>query len=349
MKETIVETLMELMGIDSDHLADKGAIVEFCNEWLGDCGMEVTVHGEECPAIEATAGTGLIMSGHLDVVPTGEGWTRGQGEREGDIVYGRGTADMKGAVAAMLHAARTLSEEGVPFSVFLTTDEEEGMRGALRLSRSPALKEAPGVMIGEPTDMRVVSEEKGVYRFRLTTRGKAAHSSQPWLGDNAISRMQVLLSLMDDLATTPGAPTDGMTMCYTTISGGTKNNVVPESCRAEVDVRFPASMDLEEVESLVDGRLQGEEYRMDHIARLNSFRAPEDSGMLSEIIDQLGTGKVKAAFATEAARFSEANPQVYICGPGPSGVCHIADEWVDVGQLERYYRLLIHMARFAQG
>ncbi|MBM4237642.1 MAG: M20 family metallopeptidase, partial [Euryarchaeota archaeon] len=290
---------------------------------------------------------GIVFSGHLDTVPIGDGWTRKQGEVEGDRVYGRGTADMKGAVASILHAAADLASENIPCAVLLTTDEEEKMLGALELSTLGLVREARVMVICEPTNLRVACKEKGVFRFRLVTRGRAAHSSQSWLGDNAILRMHALLSRLLDLARTPAGPTDGMTMCYSTIRGGTKNNVVPDRCETEIDARFPAPLTPDEVEGLVRKRLAGEQYELETIYGLEAFQSDPDSWAARELAATSGTKPIDVPYATEAPRYAAANPSIYIFGPGDPALAHVADEHVEISKLTKTREALVRLGRIA--
>lgn len=352
MKERIIRTLLELMEMESDNLSDKGPIIDYASRRLKEIGMKVSVTGpKDTPAIFASSGEGgLIMSGHLDTVPIGSGWSRMQGESDGDKVFGRGVSDMKGAVAVNLEVAEILMEEGVPFSVFLTTDEEEAMLGALKLSELELLGRAGGIIIGEPTGMRIVAREKGVLRLKLTARGKAGHSSQPWLGDNAIMKMLGILSDLKEVVQSPREATEERTAAVTTIKGGTKNNVIPESCTVEIDIRFPPWESMEDARTLIEERLVSHDCEMESTAELDSFEPPISSAFIEEAQRFLGTTRFPAAFATEAARFASQNAEIVICGPGTPGTCHIVDEWVDVGELEKYYDFVVHMARFvAQG
>lgn len=348
MKDRLLKTLLELMEIESDNLSDKGPIIDYASRRMEGIGMKVSVTGpQDTPAIFASSGGGgVIMSGHLDTVPIGSGWSRMQGEIDGDKIFGRGVSDMKGAVAVNLEVAEVLIEEGVPFSIFLTTDEEEAMLGALKLSELEVLGRAGGIIIGEPTGMRIVAREKGVIRLKLTTRGKAGHSSQPWLGENAIMKMHGILSDLKDIIQSPKEATEERTAAVTTIKGGTKNNVIPESCTVEIDIRFPPRESIEDVRSLIEERLDAHDCEMESTAELDSFESPTSSSFIEEAQRFLGTPMFPVAFATEAARFANQNAEIVICGPGMPGTCHIVDEWVDVKELERFYDLVIHMARF---
>jgi len=351
MRDEIVDTLLELMGIDSDNRADKAPIVRYATDRLTEIGMDVSIVGEsDCPAICATRGEGgLAISGHLDTVPVGDYWTHDQGEIVDGRIYGRGTMDMKGAVAASLHAAGTLAEEDVSFAVLLTTDEEEGMKGALALSRLEVVRQATGIIICEPTDMQPVTREKGVLRFRLMTKGRAAHSSQPWVGENAILRMYRLLTRLEDLVVEPGFPTEEMTTCLTTISGGTKNNVVPDACSTEIDMRFPPPMTYQRARSLIEERLAGMEYSIEPITELEAFETTPDSALLRYLKEYLGKGPIGVPYATEAARYGRVNGETCVCGPGKPGLAHMADEWVPIDQLVDTYEMLVELGRALQG
>ena len=349
MRDNLVDTLLELMEIGSDNQSNKGSIIDYAVQRLKELGLQASITGpEDTPALWASFGEGgIILSGHLDTVPVGEGWSRGQGEIQGDRIFGRGTSDMKGAVAANLDAAETLVRKGIPFSIFLTTDEEEGMIGALELSDLDVLKKARGILIGEPTGMKIVAREKGVYRFRITTKGRAGHSSQPWLGENAIMKMHRIISRLGDMLESPEEFTEERTASVTTMDGGTKNNVIPESCRAEIDIRFPPWESVELVRTSIEERLADQDYKIETIAELDSFEAPESSSLIREAIDLLDTEMYSAAFATEASRFSVHNQEIVICGPGKPGTCHIVDEWVSKVDLKRYRDFVIHIARFS--
>jgi acetylornithine deacetylase/succinyl-diaminopimelate desuccinylase-like protein len=310
-----------------------------------------TVGNEDAPAIFATSGLrGIIFSGHLDTVPIGDGWKRKQGEISKGRVYGRGTSDMKGGVASMLHAAETLVEDEIPCSIMLTTDEEERMLGALELGKIDAVRKAPAIVICEPTGLDVACKEKGVYRFRLVTHGKAAHSSQSWLGENAIVKMHSLLGRLSHLAKTPRGPTDGLTMCFTTIRGGTKNNVVPDRCEAEIDVRFPAPQTPDHIAAMLHDRLGGKGYDIEVIYGLDAFETDPKFWVVDEIKRLLGTKVISVPYATEAPRYAKANSSIYVCGPGEPAMAHVVDECVDIGKLEKAYEMLVHLAkRAAQG
>ncbi len=352
IKASVVKTLKELLARPSESRDDKRRVVNYAKGWLEDLGMDVSIHGERSmPAICATNGEGgVILSGHLDTVPVGDRWTREQGEVEGGKIFGRGSADMKGAVASMLHASTELMKEDTIFSVFLTTDEEEKMTGALSLSELDLLWKAKGVVIGEPTDLLPAYKEKGISRFQLTTHGTAAHASQPWLGDNAISRMGRLLDKLAHLPTIPEIQSDDLTVCVSMIKGGTKFNVVPDNCQVEIDARFPTPLTFRKVRTIIMDQLMGEDYDIQMIYELEAYEAAQDSELSRTMKELTGADLIVVPYATEAPVFAAQNPNVIVCGPGGLNMAHVDDEYVERFKLERATEIYTDLARrFAQG
>jgi acetylornithine deacetylase/succinyl-diaminopimelate desuccinylase-like protein len=351
LENKVVATLQDLLAMESDLKSDMVPIVRYVRRRLEAAGMRVwTVGPDKYPAILATYGKGgMMFSGHLDTVPIGSSWAMFQGEMDGNRIFGRGTTDMKGACAAMIEAATPLVEEDVPFSLCFTTDEEEQMEGVLEAIKEDVVRQAKGVLIGEPTGLAPAYREKGVFRFRLTTRGRAAHASQPWLGDDAVLKMHYCMDRLLDLAEISSQTSTGMTMCFSTIHGGTKNNVVPDKCTMEVDVRFPSPQTTHDVHDIIINRLRGEVYQMDVEYTLPGFESDPSSEISTEMSNFLGTEPIVVPYATEAPHFASVNKHVYICGPGDPKLAHTTDEFVEVQELDEMYRLVQHIAKHVQG
>ncbi|HSV42542.1 MAG TPA: M20/M25/M40 family metallo-hydrolase [Methanomassiliicoccales archaeon] len=348
MAETVTETLIDMILIDSNSYADKSEILKYAVDWLKGLGMEVDIFGEKAtPSICAYNGIGgLAFSGHLDTVPKGVNWTREQGEVDGGRVYGRGAADMKGACACMLQAAQRLMDDDLDFYVLFTTDEEVRMDGAKVLARTHGAKNAQGIVIGEPTDMRVAYKEKGVSSFVLKTKGTAAHASMPWLGDNAIVRMSHILEKIKDVGVAPELP-NGVTFNITTIKGGVKNNVIPDVCEVDIDVRLPFPVKAAQVEEMVRKRLIGEKYEIVIPYEMPAFQTDPSSPLVKLAVERLGTAPVEMPYATEAAVYSSVNKHIMICGPGKAEMAHAADEYVEREQLEKTLALYVALAKQA--
>lgn len=343
----VVGTLLELLSYPSTTTDDKSGIVSHATEWLGDLGMDVSLHGgSDLPAICATNGSGgIVLSGHLDTVPLGTKWSREQGEVTAGRIYGRGACDMKGGVASILHAAAALADDDIPFSVFLTTDEEDRMTGAYALRGLDLLEEAKGVIVGEPTDMQPAYKEKGISRFRLTTHGKAAHASLPWLGENAIQKMSRLLEKLSAWADSPPGPTEDMTLCISMIKGGTKSNIVPDRCEVDIDARFPTPFTYRKVRTIIMDELKGESYDIQMLYELEAYTADPDSPFAQAAKELSGAELIVVPYATEAPVFAAVNPNVLVMGPGAMTMAHADDESVERWQLEHAIEVYVSMGR----
>jgi acetylornithine deacetylase/succinyl-diaminopimelate desuccinylase-like protein len=346
-QDRVVSTLLDLLSKPSTYGQDKSEIIGYAMDWFSELGMSVTLHGQESvPAICATNGSGgLILSGHLDTVPIGSGWEREQGEMVGGRIYGRGAADMKGAVAAMLHSSVELMRDDLRFSVFLTTDEEEKMTGAFALAEHDLVSEANGILVGEPTDLLPAYKEKGISRFRLTTYGTAAHASQPWLGENAIQKMSTLLERLNKWARAPDDPTEDMTLCVSMIKGGTKSNIVPDRCEVDIDARFPKPLTYQKVRTIIMDQLKGGDYDIHMLYELEAYEADPESAIAQAAKEVTGSELVTVPYATEAPIYASFNGNVLVCGPGAMTMAHADDEFVERWQLERAIEIYSSLAR----
>lgn len=294
--------------------------------------------------------TRLVLSGHLDVVPAGQGWARdahGGEVLEGEV-WGRGAADMLGAVAAMLAAAREAGQGD--WALALTLDEETGMAGAKALAASGAMEGADLVVIGEPTDLDLGVGHRGVLWLDLETRGKAAHGGTPERGDNAIHKMLRLLGAMDGFAL-PGrhALLGGSTLNLGRIDGGTAPNVVPARCTASLDLRVPPPGSTHTARRAVDAALgkAGVPYEARVVSQLEPFEA-KTGPMLDRVRHWLreakpGARDVGLPYGTEASVY-QAHAPCIVAGPGRLDRMHVPDERVAVADLRaaaRFYAALL--------
>ncbi len=351
MTRELVRNLIELLSVRSDTNEGKKALFELVRSRLEELGLRVVGGGaHDSPAMLASNGSGgIAFAAHLDTVPAGDDWTREDGEVEAGRVYGLGAADMKGGLAAMVAAARVLKDEDVPFALLITTDEEELMTGAEFLAKRPEVRRASGILVGEPTDLRVAWKEKGISRLTLTAHGIAAHASMPWNGDNAIMRMASLLDKLDPMLKVPDGPTDELTLVVSTIRGGTRNNIVPDKCEAQLNARFPYPLTAKEVRERIMRTLEGESYDIIMQYELPAFETSPDTPLIRELLDAGADGIFAVPYATEAAVYSAVNPLVAVCGPGSPNMAHTKDEYVERWQLERAFRLYCEMGRRLQG
>ncbi len=335
------------------------------------CRLRTTLPAEQ-PASPEQAGTtgrvpALIFSGHLDVVPPGvQPWrfepfagtvTEGQ-------VWGRGSADMKSGVAAMLVAARVLGEAGLPLRGDLlcaaTAGEEAGMQGAAQVAEWPELGPVEGIIISEPTDNTLGLAERGVLWIELTTYGQTAHGSTPYLGRNAINMMRKLLDAFDrlELPFTPHPILGQATYSVNTLHGGTVQNMVPDQCMAWIDMRTVPGQDHAAILRRVEDTIA------DLASREPGFRATVRSPFDLPSVDtpsqlplvqrfaaavQFATGQPvptsAVRFATEAGIYvPRLGVPVVIFGPGHPDQAHQPDEHAPVAKLVEAAQIYLAIA-----
>ena len=342
-QEKVKEVLTDLVLIKSTSEDDSKPIVDYVSARLGRLGLRPRLLGDDKhPAIVVRSGDGgVALSGHLDTVPHGTDWKHEDGEFVDGKLYGRGACDMKAGCTAMLLAAEELVAANVPFSLCFTTDEETTMLGAGEAAKDPAIKSAPAVIVTEPTAFDIVVKEKGLLHFSITTRGVAAHASMPELGENAISKMVRILSKMDDLQRIPKNPTQEMTMCADTIHGGTRINVIPDCCTAEIDVRYPPSMNTESVLKLVRDRAGGDGHEIKILHELDPVETDMSLPAVQRLKELVGpkANITSVPYATEMVMFKDANKALMVCGPGDPRICHCNDEHVELAQIVKAVEL----------
>ncbi len=338
MNETeYVRTLLqEFVRIPSVTEPDMPAILTAAAAALEELGLRPTVH-RDVQAIEASSGKGgVLLNGHLDTVPVASGWTKDQGVWDGDWLYGRGAADMKAGCVSCFAAARRLLDRGKPVSLFFTTDEETTMKASIALASSPAVREAAGVVVTEPTGLKVIASEKGVLWYHGTIRGRSAHGSMPQLGDSAVHRMARVLPHLEPYA----HPKDGLrdiTINVGRIQGGVAPNVVPDSCVVDLDCRNPPNLSKADVDALLHRAFAaaGEKAELELYHEVPAAAVPFDAPHVRLLADLAGTEVVAVTYATEMAWYAPHNPRCVVFGPGETARIHIPDERVSLTETVR--------------
>jgi len=263
MSDELVALATRLIGYDT---AEPDGVLEaagFVEGWLEARGIEVaTEEVRGLPVLKAEVGPEraptVVLHGHLDVVPgrAGQFEPRVEGER----LYGRGAYDMKGALAAMLMTLAAMRDsERVRVRLGIVGDEEseeEAERG------SDALVDGGFVgdfaITGEPTDLQIGVEAKGVLALRLEVSGVAAHGATPWLGDNAVLKAHDVFRSIESLpfARHSSELFDRPSINLGRILGGDALNKVPDRCVIDVDIRYLPDQDpatvLEQIHGLPD-------------------------------------------------------------------------------------------------
>jgi len=302
--EYVRKNLTEFVGIPSTPDVDIRAILRAATASIEELGLKPTSH-TDVKAVTASSGSGgILFNGHLDTVPIASGWTRELGSWDGDFLYGRGTADMKAGCVAGLAAARALLDAGIPVSLLFTTDEETTMHGAVKLAPSDLVRHAAAVVVAEPTRLRVVASEKGVLWYRASTSGGSAHGSLP------LARIEPY-----------GHPRDVLheiTVSLGTIQGGTKPNLVADTCSADLDCRHPPGTTKADVEALLLGAAKGsgERVSLERFHEVPPAAVSAEADHVRILRDLAGTEVVGVAYGTEMACYASHNPRSIIFGPG---------------------------------
>ncbi|MFW6078939.1 MAG: ArgE/DapE family deacylase [Gemmatimonadota bacterium] len=347
--------------------AGEAKLAELTAEWLADWGFAVDrVEGpggrpSVVGRLARGAGPRLVLNGHLDTVGV-EGMTVAPygGEVRGGRLYGRGAADMKGGVAALLAAARDAAREaGGPsrgeLIVTLVADEEhasEGMRAVL-----DAGLDADAAIVCEPTSLAVAPAHKGFVWLEVEFRGRAAHGSRPARGIDAIRHAGRFLARLDAIESTivagPPHPLLGHGSVHAgTIAGGSAPSVYPDRCRVVLERRtLPGETAADaraEVEALLR-ELAEDVPELDARVEVRLARpgteAPSDSAIvhaLEAALEAEGRPPRTAPMTAwvDAALLNRAGIPAVCFGPGDIEAAHSPDESVDVAEVETAHRVL---------
>lgn len=287
----------------------------------------------------------VILEAHMDTVSV-NGMTIPPFEPkiEDGRLYGRGSCDTKAGLAAMMHAMATIKAAGQtpPCEIWLAAvvDEEYSFTGVLRLCEG---LEAAAAIVAEPTEMRLVSASKGVLRWRMRTRGKAAHSAKPHLGVNAISHMAAVIQALDQQAKTLAKTTHPLlgpaTLNIGLIRGGEQVNFVPDLCEITLDRRLIPG---EDPHKIWDGYAQlaaqlGAEIEAPFIADSPLETATTDDVVhtAQRVLVDLGRpiAAVGVPFGSDASKLGRIGIPSIIFGPGSIDRAHAAIEYVETDQV----------------
>ena len=304
----------------------------------------------------------LLFACHLDVVGPGDAlWKHPpfSGLQKDGRIHGRGAVDMKGGIAAAITAIRQIAHSDIELLgdiVFVATaGEETDSSGADRFVANRALlPELAGVVIPEPTDFDIVTAHRGMLWIEIATQGKAAHSSTPHLGVNAISSMKALLDKLEDykIDVQPHELLGDCSMSINTIAGGKALNVVPDRCAIGVDFRTLPAQDHADILRDLRGifaKLRSADPRFDAEISIIREVAPLQTDCTSDFVRDfcsvVGVAETKAVpFTTDGPYFAALGAPVLIFGPGKSELCHKPDEYIDISDVQKaveYYKAVI--------
>ena len=321
-------------------------IAAFVRSWLEERGVlcqTVTGGGGRVGLLASTGPgqvSGVLLAAHMDVVAAdGDGWSGDPWRlrERNDRLVGRGSADMKGFLACAMRAMAAAAGRPLarPLLLAISTDEEIGCVGVRDLLPVvAALPAQPSAcIVGEPTEMRLVTAHKGKVAFRATLRGSARHSSEAPLADNAVEHAaELVLALRDRgraLAAT-GRRDERFAIPHSTISvgpihGGVALNVVPDRCTVEFELR---NLPGDDPAALLPDTGGAELEPLAAYPGLDGSAAPFEGLLDAEPGPAID-------FGTEAGLYAQLGIATAVCGPGSIDDAHRGDESIAIDQLER--------------
>lgn len=367
-KQSLIQLLSDLIGFDTTSRNSNLALIEYIQDYLHDLGVEssLTWNSERTKAnLFATLGAaespGVVLSGHTDVVPVdGQNWSSDPFKAEilDGRLYGRGSCDMKGFIAVCLNNSRNIlnAELPVPVHFAFSYDEEVGCVGVMGLIDELKKREVQprACIIGEPTSMRVIRAHKGMLFKRCHVTGRAAHSSLVHQGVNAITAAAKTIGFVDQVAgriRQQGPFDDQFDPPYTTlhcgvIKGGTANNIIPESCRFDFEIRnlpdhpaLPIFNEIERYTRNMEPEMQTiapeAGFEWNNVAEYPGMNTDSSASIIKMVADILDDHRHpgKVSYGTEGGHFQAAGIETVVCGPGSIEQAHKPDEFVDLSEL----------------
>jgi succinyl-diaminopimelate desuccinylase len=349
-----LELAQRLIAYDTSRAEGLGDATAFVRGWLtsNEIGFETT-ESRGLPVTMAEVGPEngptLVLHGHLDVVPGHD--EQFEPRIEGDRLLGRGAYDMKGALAVMLLVTEELRhQDAVRIRLGIVSDEEseeEDNRGSDALVDAGFLGDF--VVTGEPTDLQIGVQAKGVLAVRLEVSGVAAHGATPWLGDNAVLKALGVFRSIESLPFTRQSSDlfDRPSINLGRIWGGDALNKVPDTCVIDVDVRYLPEQEpeaiLEQVAALPDTRVVSTFRRPPAVVSPDSpyVRALGEAAAPHHPERVMSVGRDGAS---DVVSFLRVGVPAVEFGPVGEGH-HGPEEWVSVASLEAYRKALSGFAR----
>ena len=370
-----IEILRDLIAFETVSSKSNLEMIAYLATRLGDAGARVDLHQDDTgkkanlfATLGPDASGGILLSGHSDVVPVaGQDWSSDpfeMVERDGRL-FGRGACDMKGFIAAAIAKASDLGSAARhrPVHFAFTYDEEVGCLGAKQLCESLNAHELrPSVVIvGEPTNMRIIEGHKGCCEYTTRLHGQAGHGSDPDRGVNAVEyAVRYIARLLEIAEALKVRAPDGSRFDppWTTINvgafrGGWAHNVIPEAATVEWEFRPVNAEDFTFVKSEIEAHVhdvllpamravfpeaQIETEVVGEVAGLEPATLNEARDILQELTGSNSADVV--AFGTEAGLFSALGMSAVVCGPGSIEQAHKPDEFVEIDQLGKCLRML---------
>jgi len=330
----LFEFTRQLIDIPSVTGAESEA-AQFLATCLRDLGYHVETQEVETDRFNVIATTTVaprvVFSTHIDTVPPFI-----QSSENDEVIYGRGSCDAKGIIAAQVFAAEKLRAEGVDeIGMLFTVDEELSSKGAQLANHHPLAAECRYLINGEPTDNQLAVGTKGALRLLLSTEGRAAHSAYPEAGESAIDK---LLDVLNDIRkiSWPSDSFFGETTCNIgVINGGTRPNIIPANASAEIQIRL--SVAAEQVKKAIEEAIGGRA-KFEYASAHDPVKLMSVSGFTESVV----------RFTTDVPYLSKWG-KALLLGPGSILDAHTNHECVKKSELETAVTLYADLAKYLLG
>ncbi len=334
-------------------------VIDLLATWFAELGFNteiIPVHNQPNKAnLIASLGSGpggLVLAGHTDTVPYDENrWLQDPfslTEKDGRF-YGLGATDMKGFFPVVIEAVKKIIGKPLqqPLIILATADEESSMSGARELAAMGKPK-ARYAVIGEPTGLRPVRMHKGIIMESIRVQGLAGHSSNPALGNNAMEAMHQVIGDLLLFRTELQAKNSNLgfdvsvpTLNLGHIHGGDNPNRICGSCELHYDLRPLPGMDIEELRTLIDGRLDRIRTQTKTVIECESliggveaFEESPHSALVQAAEKLSGYSAESVAFATEAPFMKALGMETIVFGPGSIDQAHQPNEFIALDQIQ---------------
>lgn len=360
-------------SVDPRYDMSNRPVVELLAGWLADLGFDIDI--AEVPGQVgkvnliarlgpvAEQANGLVLSGHTDTVPYDDtGWDSDPfklTERDGNV-YGLGSSDMKCFFPIITEALKILDRQRFirPLTILATADEESNMHGARALLKQGMTLGAQA-LIGEPTGLRPVCMHKGVIMTTIRLTGRAGHSSDPSLGENALEGMhEVIKALLDwrEALQADHRNTDFQvpvpTMNLGRIAGGDNPNRICASCELGIDLRPLPGMAVSELKPELEQRVRAavadRDLKVEFLENfdgIDAMHTPFDTEIVQQAETLTGHKAGTVAFGTEGPFLNALGMQSVILGPGDIAVAHQSNEYLPLDRIAPMQTIVEGMIR----
>jgi acetylornithine deacetylase len=369
----ILEDLIRIQSVNPHYGTEargENELSEYVEQFCRQAGLQVTRQkvfpGRDNLLIELRVGRAehtLLFEAHMDTVSLGSMENPLEPTYKGDRLYGRGACDTKGSLAGMLYAMEQCAKypEQLSADVVLcaSVDEEHAYRGLMAFLELDI--PISGAIVGEPTELGIVIAQKGCARFEVRTQGKAAHTSMPHEGNNAIYQMMDVIRFIreeiePELAGMEHPLCGKPTIAVGTICGGEQINIVPEQCAIKVDRRTIPGEDSGKVLSDFNTRLQAyaenngvvckvEELLLDWALDTSPDEAVVQAAMEASRQLELPAILKGVPYGSDASKLQHyKNIPSIVYGPGSISQAHSREEWVPIREVEQAAEFYLRMA-----